>query len=189
LIIHESLWKKRILLLVIPALIISFQFIPYLLNSNPLEALFTFVKHWTFNGIVFESLNLYFSDNQKTRLICAILLGLLLLILSLSKKSLFEKMYLSVLLLLLFSPVVHPWYISWLIIFLPITRWWSGILYVATASLTSLTILNYKLYGVWEQHPLILIIEYLPVILLLLYELWTSQGYTTIDRKGIVTDR
>jgi hypothetical protein len=159
------------------------------LNSNPLEALFTFIKHWTFNGIVFESLNLYFSDNQKTRLICALLFGLFLLLLSVSKKPLFDKLYLSILLLLLFSPVVHPWYIAWLMIFLPIMHRWSGILYVATASLTSLTILNYKLYGVWEQYPLILIIEYLPVILLLLYELWTFQGYTAINRKESVTDR
>jgi len=67
LIFHEHIWKKRILLFFIPALIISFQFIPYLWNSNPLESLFTFAKHWTFNGVVFESLNLYFFNNQKNQ--------------------------------------------------------------------------------------------------------------------------
>jgi alpha-1,6-mannosyltransferase len=175
LIIHEQQWGKRILLLVVPALTISFQFIPYLLNSNPLEALFTFAKHWTFNGVVFESLNLYFFNNQKTRLICALLFGLAFLLVSVSKKPLFDKLYLSVLLLLLFSPVVHPWYIAWLIIFLPLTQRWSGIFFVATASLTSLTVLNYKLFGVWKQEPAILIIEYLPVIVFLFFELWTSQ--------------
>ena len=183
LIIHEQIWKKRILLLVIPALTISFQFIPYLLNSNPFEALFTFVKHWTFNGVVFESLNLYFFNNQKTRLICALLFGLFLLLLSMSKKPLFDKLYLSVLLLLLFSPVVHPWYVAWLMIFLPITQRWSGILYVATASLTSLTILNYKLFGVWKQEPAVLIIEYLPVIAFLFFELWTPQNTVALIDK------
>jgi len=185
LIIHEQHWGKRILLLVVPALTISFQFIPYLLNSNPLEALFTFAKHWTFNGIVFESLNLYFFNNQKTRLICALLFGLILLFVSVSKKPLFDRLYLSVLLLLLFSPVVHPWYIAWLIIFLPITQRWSGILYVATASLTSLTVLNYKLFGVWKQEPMVLIIEYLPVIVFLFFELWTSQNTTALFDKNM----
>jgi hypothetical protein len=180
LIIHESLWKKKILLLVIPTLTISFQFIPYLLNSNPLEALFTFVKHWTFNGVVFESLNLYFFNNQKTRLICALLLGLFLLFLSVSKKPLFDKLYLSIMLLLLFSPVVHPWYIAWLMIFLPIIRRWSGILYVATASLTSLTVLNYKLFGVWKQEYAVLLIEYLPVIVFLFFELWTPRNTVSL---------
>ena len=186
LIIHEQLWKKKILLSVIPALTLSFQFIPYLLNSNPFEALFTFVKHWTFNGFVFESLNLFFFNNQKTRIICAILLGLFFLILSVSKKPLFDKLYLSVLLLLLFSPVVHPWYIAWLMIFLPITQRWSGILYVATASLTSLTILNYKLFGVWKQESTVLIIEYLPVIVFFFFELWNSQSTAAVFNKNLM---
>jgi len=185
LIIHEQIWKKRILLLVIPALTISFQFIPYLLNSNPLEALFTFVKHWTFNGVVFESLNLFFFNNQKTRLICALLFGLFLLLLSVSKKQLFDKLYLSVLLLLLFSPVVHPWYIAWLMIFLPIMQRWSGILYVASASLTSLTVLNYKLFGVWKQEAVVLIIEYLPVIVFLFFELWTPHNTAALPDKNM----
>ena len=185
LIFHEHIWKKRILLFFIPALIISFQFIPYLWNSNPLESLFTFAKHWTFNGVVFESLNLYFFNNQKTRLICALLLGLFLLFLSISKKSLFDKLYLSILLLLLFSPIVHPWYIAWLLIFLPIMQRWSGILYVVTASLTSLTILNYKLYGVWKQEPAILILEYLPVVAFLFFEIWNSQSTAALPDKNL----
>jgi hypothetical protein len=60
-------------------------------------------------------------------------------------------------------------------IFLPIIQRWSGILYVATASLTSLTILHYRLFGVWKQEPAVLIIEYLPVIIFLFFELWSPQ--------------
>jgi hypothetical protein len=171
----ERTWKKRMKIFAIPILTVALQFIPYLIYSNPFESLFTFSKHWTFNGIIFEFLNLLFMDNQKSRLICAILLGLSLIIVYFSKKQLFDKIYFSVLLLLLLSPVVHPWYVGWLTILLPITRQWSGIIFTALVSLTSLTVLNYKLYGVWEQSPLILIIEYLPVIIFLLLELRTYK--------------
>jgi alpha-1,6-mannosyltransferase len=185
LIIHEQTWKKRMILFILPLFIFLIQFLPYLFHSTPWDALFTFAKHWTFNGIVFESLNFYFLDNQKTRLICLLLLGLLLLLLYSSKKPIFDKLYLSVLLLLLFSPVVHPWYIAWLLLFLPITHQWSGILYVATASLTSLTILNYKLVGVWKQEPVVLLLEYLPVIVLLFYELRYPQSTAALLDKNV----
>jgi hypothetical protein len=150
-----------------------------LLSSNPFEALFTFAKNWTFNGIVFEGLYLLFADNQKARLLCVILMSIVLLILYLSKKSILDKTHLSVLLLLLFSPVVHPWYIAWLTVLLPLTRRWSGIVYAATASLTSVTILHYKLYGVWDQSPLVLVVEYLPVIVLMVQELRTDDPSPT----------
>jgi hypothetical protein len=185
LIIHEQCWKKKIYLSVIPSFIVIILFLPYLFHSTPWDALFTFAKHWTFNGVVFESLNLYFLNNQTTRTICVLLFGFLLLLLSISKKTLFDKLYLSVLLLLLFSPVVHPWYIAWLMIFLPITPRWSGILYVATASLTSLTIFNYKLFGVWKQDPVVLIIEYLPVIIFLFIELRNPQDTAALLEENL----
>ena len=176
---RERTWKKRIQILGLPLATITIQFLPYLLSSNPFEALFTFAKNWTFNGIVFEGLYLLFADNQKARLLCVILMSIVLLILYLSKKSILDKTHLSVLLLLLFSPVVHPWYIAWLTVLLPLTRRWSGIVYAATASLTSVTILHYKLYGVWDQSPLVLVVEYLPVIVLMVQELRTDDPSPT----------
>jgi hypothetical protein len=185
--LHQKTWKNRLQVIITPALIIALQFTPYLLNSNPFDTLFTYVKHWTFNGIVFETINLYFIDNQKSRLICVLLLSILLLAVYFSKKQLFNKIYLAFLFMLLLSPVVHPWYVAWLTVLLPITCRWSGILLTGLVSLTSFTILNYKLYGIWEQSPVILIIEYIPVILFLLYELYNSNieqntRYDLIDK-------
>ena len=61
---------------------------------------------------------------------------------------------------------------NWLLIFLPSIRPWSGIIYAATASLTVFTVVGYRSSGVWEQHPLALAGEYLPVIVVLTLEVW-----------------
>ena len=167
----ERSWKQRLLTIGIPAATVLVQFLPYLVTSNPFEALTTFARNWTFNGIVFEGLYFVFADNQKARLMCLVLLSIALLIVYLGKKDFIRKAHISVLLLLLFSPVVHPWYIAWLTVLLPLTRQWSGIIFTATACLTSVTILSYKLYGVWEQAPWVLVLEYLPVVVLLVWEL------------------
>jgi hypothetical protein len=80
-------------------------------------------------------------------------------------------MYFSVLLLMLSSPVVHPWYVTWVAVLLPMARRWSGIALAAGVSLTSFTIMNFRLTGIWEQYPIVLAVEYLPVLVLLAVEL------------------
>ncbi len=171
---EKGLWHKA-QVVVVPFLVVGAQFLPYIFRSNPFEGLTRFAENWTFNGAMFESLYLYFSDNQKTRLICAILLSLSLLVLYVRKKEPLDVLYFSVLLLLVFSPVVHPWYVSWLAVLLPFARRWSGILYASFVSFTVYTIVNYKLYGNWEQSPLILALEYIPVVVLMFLELRGSE--------------
>ena len=177
--LEKGVWAKTRVFL-IPAFVLAVQFTPYLFTSNPFEALTTFTKHWTFNSIVFETLNLYFADNQRTRLVCGALLMLALVPLWLGKKSLWDKIYYSVFFLLLFSPVVHPWYVTWMALLLPIVMRWSGIVFAATVSLTSFTILTFKNEGVWTQAPVVLALEYLPVIMLLLRELTSTRRRVTL---------
>lgn len=175
----ERSWNRRLLTIVVPSATVMVQFLPYMATSNPFEALATFARNWTFNGVVFEGLYHFLADNQKSRIICLVMLSIALLMIYLTRKDFLKKVHSSVLLLLLFSPVVHPWYIAWLAVLMPLTRQWSAIIYSATASLTSLTILSYRLHGVWDQAPWILVVEYLPVILLFLWELRkTDMDYT-----------
>jgi len=169
--LNESNFRRRLLVLIVPTVTFAGQFIPYVISANPFESLLRFAQHWTFNGAVFETLNLYFEDNQRVRFVSGVMLAIALVFVYSSKKELLHKIYYSVLLLLLFSPVVHPWYVAWLAVLLPLARFWSGIVLVCTVSLASLTTLWYIQKGIWEQSPLVLVFEYLPVILLLLLEL------------------
>jgi hypothetical protein len=163
---EKGLWRKG-LILVLPFIPFAMQFLPYLNTPRLFEGLMTFSRHWTFNGPVFEVVNAILSDNLPSRYVCTGGLLLSLLVSNFVPAKPLTKLYLSVLALLLFSPVVHPWYVCWLVLLLPLVPGWSGIIYAATASLTVFTVVGFKLSGVWEQHPLILAAEYLPVLIVL----------------------
>ncbi len=163
--------RNKLYALLIPLTTVGVQFLPYVFTSNPFETLFAFTKDWSFNGAVFEAIYLYFQDNQLSRLVCAGLLGVIILIINFRRKDFLETVYFSLLALMLLSPVVHPWYVAWVAVLLPVVRRWSGIALAAGVSLTSFTVMNYRLTGNWEQYPVVMMIEYLPMIVLLAMEL------------------
>jgi hypothetical protein len=173
--LQEQKLSRRIIMMGVPIVAFGIQFIPYINSPGMFEGLLKFSRHWTFNGVAFELVNAIVADNFPSRMICAGLLLLSLLAVYIIRLRPITRMYLAVLALLLFSPVVHPWYICWLAVFLPMVFRWSGVLYAATASLTVLTIISYQLTGVWQQHPLVLAAEYLPVLILLGTELTRLQ--------------
>ena len=157
--------------LLIPVATMLIPFIPYAINVNPFDALTTFTEHWYFNGALFSLLFPVFPDNQTNRLWCFVILIVVLLLLYASRRPLIQKLLLSMLLLLLCSPVAHLWYIGWLIVLLPLAPLASGIMLAATASLPSITFVTYQMLGIWKDYPLVLILEYLPVVALLYFDL------------------
>jgi hypothetical protein len=169
--LHERGIINKARTILIPLGVLVAAFIPYTLRANPFEGLATFSENWFFNGALFSLLLPLFSDNQTTRLWCFAILAVALGVLYLSKKGLFEKSALAVLLLLLCSPVAHPWYVGWLIVLLPLGPISSGLALAATASLPSVTFVTYQLLGLWKDYPLILILEYAPVVILLWFDL------------------
>lgn len=108
LVLHEQSWRKRIAMTLVPVFVLVIQFVPYAAHSRPFDALFTFAEHWSFNGALFETAYLYFADNLRARLFCAVLLGASLVAIYFMRRGFFDKIYLSLLALLILSPVVHP---------------------------------------------------------------------------------
>jgi len=168
---YEKRLSERIKIVFIPVIAFGLQFLPYIFSSNPFETFFIYAKNWTFNGIVFNTINLFIQNNQTARIICGILLVICLLPFIFNKLDLLHKYYYSLLLLFIVSPVVHPWYIVWLAVLLPVFPRWSGIFYVGLSSLTVFTVLSYQLNNLWKEYPIVLILEYIPVILFMIYEL------------------
>jgi hypothetical protein len=177
--LHEHGLLKKAKVVLLPLAVLLIPFIPYALDANPFEALATFSEHWYFNGALFSVLYPSFSDNQTTRLWCFAIMAIVLVTLYLSKRPLHDKAVLAVLLLLLCSPVAHPWYMGWLIVLLPLAPISSGLALAATASLPSITFVTYQLTGVWKDYPLVLVLEYAPVIAFLLVDL-LKKGNTRI---------
>ena len=170
----EKAIRSKIQTIFIPVLVCVLLYLPFIFStpiSRIFEALTNFAVNWTFNGFVFEIFNSLLNDNQKSRLLCGIIFMLVYLPVIFSRKDFLNKIYLSVFLLLIFSPVAHPWYVTWLAVLLPIIPRWSGILYINLICLTVFTVLNYQLYGIWKNYPAVLILEYVPVLTFFLYEL------------------
>ena len=171
----EKTYVDRIKILIIPFIVFFIQFLPYIFTSNPFEAFLIYTKNWAFNGSVFLSLYHFIQNNQVARKVCSLILLVLVFIIAISKKDFLWKVYYSVLLLFILSPVVHPWYITWIAILLPVYPQKSGLLFVCLSSLTAFTVLNYKLNGIWTENPWIITLEYVPVLLFMFYEMfWTN---------------
>ncbi|MFH1194805.1 MAG: hypothetical protein V1720_03775 [bacterium] len=181
----ENKLRERLHVLIIPPAVSGILFLPYLFGVNPFEALENFAANWTFNGVVFNLLNSYFDYNQKTRIICAVLLIIAYALVLLSKKVALQKIYLSMFLLLIFSPVVHPWYVAWLAVLVPVAFRWSGLFFISLISLTSITIMNYELGEAWKEYPVVLFVEYAPVLIFFIYEMIkeSSQPFFTFSEK------
>jgi hypothetical protein len=164
-------WRNKFYAVCVPMLVVGIQFLPYIGTSNPFETLFDFTKNWSFNGPVFETLYLYINNNRPARLYCAGFLFLAIILLTLKRTKPAETIYFSLLSLIIFSPVVHPWYVCWVAALIPVVRRWSGIALAAGVSLTSFTVIRYRLTGVWEQYPIVMALEYIPVMVLAVLEL------------------
>lgn len=172
--LREKKISDKLLMCAVPFIAFGVQFIPYIFTSNPFEAFIIYTRNWFYNGLVFNQLNSFIHNNQTSRLWCSTLLFISLIPVYFSKKNFIDKIYFAVLLLMIFSPVVHPWYIAWTLILAIVAKKWSGIYFAAAASLTSLTVLNYQLFGAWKDYMLVQIAEYLPVMILIVYEFLKS---------------
>lgn len=160
-------WKERLLTLAVPFAVVAVQFLPYIGDGDIFVSLRTFARHWTFNGFFFHLFDLWFRDNLPSRLASTGLMVLLLAVILFRKDSLTGKMYNAMLVLLLCSPIVHPWYIGWVALFVPLVQRPSGLYFIAAAGLTVLTPLTYQLTGAWVDYWPVLLVEYLPVLYLL----------------------
>ncbi len=172
---HEKDWKSKIMVATIPILICAAAYLPYIFTGSPFQALMQFTENWMFNGVVFDILETFIKNNQIARAVCGIFFIIVYLPVIFSRKDFLSQLFLSLFLLYIFSPVVHPWYLSWLAVLIPFIPRWSGIAFVSLISLTAFTILNYQLNGVWEEYTLVLLIEYVPVLILFFIEIFRKH--------------
>lgn len=176
--LNERNLKEKIKVVVIPILTCGIFYLPFIFTGKVFEALTNFTVNWTFNGFIFDLLNFILNDNQKTRFICGIIFLIIYLLIIFSKQKLLDKIYLSIFFLLIFSPVVHPWYAVWLAVLLPFIPKKSGIAFTGLISLTVFTILIYQTTSVWNDYIFILLLEYLPVVFIFVREFYKPRKRT-----------
>jgi len=170
--------KEKLKSVFIPIIVFIITFLPYVFTATPLDTLINFTTNWTFNGMVYNVINIFFSDNLIVRILCGMLFLLVFIFLLTTNIDFLKKVFLLLFLLMLFSPVVHPWYLIWFAVFLPVIKSYSGIYFVSAISLTSITVVTFQTIGVWQESPLILVVEYLPLTLIFLYELLKERFWS-----------
>ena len=171
LLVRERGWRRRLAVALAPLVVLVAQFIPYAGDARVFEGFFTFARDWMFNGSVFSLVHAIVTNNQHARIICAAMCVPVILAIAVRSKDVPTASVYAVLALLLFSPVVHPWYVGWLAVLLPFAPRMSGLVLVSAVSLTSLTVVTYQTTGVWTDYPLVRLAEYAPVLALLAREL------------------
>lgn len=176
---YEVGLKDKVKSLLVPVLVFIITFIPYIFTATPLDTLINYSVNWTFNGMIYNILNIFISDNHTIRIICGTFFFFVYVYLFFSKLELINKIYLSLFLLMIFSPVVHPWYLIWFTVLLPVVRSYSGIYFVSAINLTFITVVTYQTEGIWRESSYILLVEYLPILIFFIYEL-LKQKYLRV---------
>ena len=139
------------------------------------ESLAVFGSRWEFNGSVFEIVYAIVRSNEAAHAVCGGATLLWILGVFLIDRTIAEKVFLIFLGMVLFAPVVHPWYLTWIAALLAL-RWSTAVfILLGLSNLSNLVVYHYHLTGVWQQSTLMLLMEYVPFYAVLMWEVMKGQ--------------
>lgn len=123
-----------------------------------------FLSHWEFNGSLYRLSSLLSGDNGLAARAIVAVVGLGVAVWVLRRKMPLDRTIFTLLAAaLLLSPVVHPWYLLWLVPFLCLFHSRVFLTWNATVVLSYAVLTRFRLSGIWELSPMIQGIEYAPV--------------------------
>lgn len=175
--------KNFLALIIVPTITVALVYLPYSINGFPFESLFLFAQKWYSNGVVFILFQKIFNDNFTSRIFSMSIFFVSFIWLYFSKKEFNEKIYLIFILFFIFSPVVHPWYLTWLVFLTAINFRWSGIALISSISIANIYAYNYILSKNWVMSDWLLFMEYLPVVVLLILEEFVFSKNNRINHE------
>jgi hypothetical protein len=151
---------------------LALLYAPFIGTANPFGSAAVFAATWASNGMAFPMLQAAFGSRTAAAAIAALVLGMLLLRQWRRGDRAEDAAWTLVFATLLLAPVVHPWYLLWLLALLPLrprgsaaTRaalWWTAAAPAAYAVLPA-----YAATGVWAVPAWALLLQYAPVAALL----------------------
>jgi hypothetical protein len=172
----------------IPLFILVAGYIFYWNNSSGglFESLTVFNSSFAFNGLFFSVVQTMLNSNGAAHLASAAVFACCLTLIFFMKRSELEKIFLTFFCFALISPVVHPWYLTWLAALL-VLRWSASVfLLLGLSNLSNLVVYWHRQTGVRETPTWLLGLEYLPFLLLLAWEL--SRGSFSFARTSAGTE-
>jgi hypothetical protein len=88
----------------------------------------------------------------------------------LRSNSTLRSCYLILTLYLLLSPMVHPWYLAWVLSLVPLLRGYAWVAFSGLIGFSYLLIVKTPQTTFWQENPLITLVQYLPFYIILLWE-------------------
>jgi alpha-1,6-mannosyltransferase len=142
------------------------------------ESLLTFGSRWEFNGSIFSVAYFLTGSNEAAHIVSGVLILIVVGGISLLDRPLMEKVFWGFAGFLFLSPVVHPWYCTWLAALVAL-RWSpAAFVFLGTTALANVVVYRYRADGAWVDQPFLLLCEYLPVAVLLVREVIRGEVLT-----------
>ena len=172
--------KRRFINLTIFVLIMGMCYIPFLgARDNLFQTLTTYFRKWRFNASLFDIISWIVRSEGTARIISAAsVLSMLIVLVAWYRRNLQEgrtaSIYQAGFILLgciiMLTPVLHPWYLCWIIRFLVIIPNRAWILFSGTIFLAYLVLKGLVEAGSWKESMLVRVVEYVPFYGLLLFD-------------------
>ncbi len=177
----------------IPGIPLLILIVGYLFYWNPssggiLESLSVFSSTFSFNGLLYSLIWRILGSNAAAHLASAAMFACCLVFIFFMRRSILEKVFLSFFFFALFSPVIHPWYLTWLAALL-VLRWSASVfILLGLSNLSNLVVYRHRQTGVWEETVWLMVLEYLPFLFVLAWEFALGrfsfeQTSTTVERR------
>jgi len=185
----KGLSVKRAWLPGIPIVLLAAGYLCYWQHSSGglFESVALFNSSFAFNGLFYSVMRPFLNSSAAAHLASSVFFACCLVWIFLLKRSMLEKVFLSFFCFALLSPVVHPWYLTWLAALL-VLRWSVPVFtLLGFSNLSNLVVYWHRATGNWENRSWLMGLEYLPFLCLLLWEL--SRGRFSPAPSGAVSER
>jgi hypothetical protein len=137
-----------------------------------------YATSWEANGSIYDLIKSTADDTDgvavqvakdRARMLATVMVVVTMLIAWFGRANLATAGYWVFLVALLFSPVVYPWYLLWVLCFVPLLRGWQGITALVWAATVGVSYLLWRTSD-WVLPTRWLLVEYVPVYATLMLE-------------------
>lgn len=164
--------SKGLVFFIIPVIIT----LPYISHiSNIFETIQSYSLYWYNNNPIYRIPYEWFVESAMLpdiylRITIALLIIASLIFIITRETDIISKISYSIFAYFLFSPTVHPWYLTILCLFIVykfrlLFVFWTGFI-----SLTYFAVYNYHVTGIWKDISWLIYIEYIIIFVFLIYE-------------------
>ncbi|MCX6140769.1 MAG: glycosyltransferase 87 family protein [Candidatus Kapabacteria bacterium] len=156
-------WRQRAVYSSIVVVILGIIYAPFI-GPHMFDSLATFAGKWQTNSAPYLALSHVMDDTMIRLTLAAVALISVVTIGVRYRASPLFALSTSLTVIMLCSPVVHPWYLTLPLILFALSPTRAVIAWGVSMIFYGMGLLTYKGDGVWIDHPIALVLEFLPVI-------------------------